>query len=196
MGWPLCAGVAPADRYMIFSATPIPGVVVVTATPHRDARGSFARLYCPDEFAAAGIEFAPTQINLSVNPLRLTLRGLHFQHPPFAEAKLVRAVVGQVWDVAVDLRPGPGFGRWHGVVLDAAVMTAVFLPEGVAHGFLTLSDGAEVLYQMGRSYLPGKAQGLRWDDPALGIVWPAAPALIGDADRGWPLLADRSDLAQ
>ena len=181
---------------MNFSATPIPGVVASTTPPHRDARGSFARLYCPDEFAAAGIAFTPGQINLSANPRRHTLRGLHFQHPPFAEAKLVRAVAGQVWDVAVDLRPGPGFGRWHGVVLDAQVMNAVFLAEGVAHGFLTLSDGAEVLYQMGRPHVPGRAAGLRWDDPALAIQWPAAPALIGDADRICPLLADRSDLAQ
>lgn len=181
---------------MNFSATPIPGVVEIATSPHHDPRGSFARLYCPDEFAAAGIAFTTSQINLSANPLRHTLRGLHFQHPPDAEAKLVRAVVGQVWDVAVDLRPGPGFGRWHAVVLDAAAMNAVFLPEGVAHGFLTLSDGAQVLYQMGSRHVPGKAAGLRWDDPALGINWPAAPALIGDADRGWPLLADRSDLAR
>lgn len=179
---------------MNFAATPIPGVVEITASPHRDARGSFARLYCPEEFAAAGIAFAPGQINLSTNPQRHTLRGLHFQHPPHAEAKLVRAVAGQVWDVAVDLRPGSGFGRWHSVLLDAAAMNAVFLPEGVAHGFLTLSAGAEVLYQMGRPHVPGKAAGLRWDDPALGIDWPAAPLVIGDADRGWPLLADRADL--
>jgi dTDP-4-dehydrorhamnose 3,5-epimerase len=181
---------------MNFTATPIPGVVEIATTPHSDARGSFARLFCPDEFAAAGIVFTPNQINLSTNPRRHTLRGLHFQHPPFAEAKLVRAVVGQVWDVAVDLRPGPGFGRWHGMVLDAGAMNAVFLPEGVAHGFLTLCDGAQVLYQMGRAHVPGKATGVRWDDPALGIEWPAAPALIGDADLAWPLLADRVDLVR
>lgn len=179
---------------MNFAPTPIPGVVEVTTTPHRDARGGFARLYCPDDFAAAGISFAPTQVNLSTNPLRHTLRGLHFQHAPHAEAKLVRAITGQVWDVAVDLRPGPGFGRWHGVILDATLMNAMFLPEGVAHGFVTLADNAAVLYHMGRNHLPGQSNGLRWDDPALAITWPAPPVLIGDADLAWPLLSARRDV--
>ena len=181
---------------MNFAPTPIPGVVEVTTTPHRDARGGFARLYCPDEFAAAGIVFAPTQVNLSTNPLRHTLRGLHFQHAPHAEAKLVLAVAGQVWDVAVDLRPGAGFGRWHGLLLDAAAMNAVFLPKGVAHGFLTLTDDAALLYQMSRNHVPGHANGLRWDDPALAIAWPAPPALLAEADRTWPLLSARTDLGR
>ena len=172
---------------MNFRATPIPGVVEIEADPHKDERGAFVRLYCPEEFAQAGIDFTPTQVNLSTNARALTLRGLHYQVPPHAEAKLVRAVAGRVWDVAVDLRPGAGRGQWHAVELDAARMNAVFLPEGVAHGFLTLTEGAAVLYQMGRLFVPGHGRGIRWDDPDLAIAWPAAPCVISRADRAWPL---------
>ena len=172
---------------MILSGTPLPGVFEVAANPHRDDRGAFARLYCPEVFAAQGIDFTSTQINLSTNLRANTLRGLHFQRPPHAEAKLVRCVAGKVWDVAVDLRPGPTLGHWHGVTLDAELMNAVFLPEGVAHGFLTLTENAQVLYQMGRPYQPGQARGIRWDDPDLAIDWPAAPATMSEADTTWPL---------
>lgn len=175
---------------MIFRETPIAGVVEIGAEPHADARGLFARLYCPEEFAAAGIAFTPMQVNLSTNLRRHTLRGLHYQNPPHAEAKLVRCIAGRVWDVAVDLRPGPGRGRWHAVELDAERMNAVFLPEGIAHGFLTLSEGAQVLYQMGRLHAPGQGRGVRWDDPDLAIGWPAAPEAISEADRGWPGLRE------
>jgi dTDP-4-dehydrorhamnose 3,5-epimerase len=171
---------------MIFSETPIPGVFEIGAQPHSDARGIFARLYCPEEFAHAGIAFTSTQVNLSTNLRRHTLRGLHFQSPPHAEAKLVRCIAGTVWDVAVDLRPGPGQGRWHAVELDAERMNAVFLPDGIAHGFLTLTDGAQVLYQMGRLHEPGHGRGIRWDDPDLAIAWPGDPEVISDADRAWP----------
>ena len=175
---------------MIFAETPLPGVIEIAAEPHRDARGAFARFYCPEEFATAGITFAPTQVNLSTNTSRHTLRGLHYQDPPHAEAKLVRCIRGRVWDVAVDLRPGPGLGRWHGIELSAAAMNAVFLPEGVAHGFLTLTEGAELLYQMGRNFVPGQARGIRWDDPDLAISWPAPPAVMSEADRAWPGLRE------
>ena len=179
---------------MRFAVTEVPGVLAVETRPHRDARGLFARLYCPEEFAAAGIHFAPTQVNLSTNTGRLTLRGMHFQKPPFAEAKLVRVVRGRAWDVALDLRPGPGQGRWVGRELTADGMEALFLPEGVAHGFLTLEPETHILYQMGRSYVPGHADGVRWDDPAFGIAWPAAPRIIADQDRAWPDFASRADL--
>lgn len=171
---------------MRFDETPLPGVFEIAATPHSDARGLFVRLYCPDEMAGAGIAFTSTQINLSTNTRRFTLRGLHFQPAPHAEAKLVRCIAGTVWDVAVDLRPGPGQGRWHAVELDARRMNAIFLPEGIAHGFLTLTDGAEVLYQMGRPHLAGQARGIRWDDADLAIAWPAAPEIISEADCAWP----------
>lgn len=172
---------------MRFVPTHIPGVVEVRAEPQTDPRGAFARLYCPDEFAAAGIAFTPTQVNLSTNPARGTLRGLHFQDPPFAEAKLVRAVRGRAFDVAVDLRPeSPAYRRWAAVELDAAAMNAVFIPEGCAHGFLTLEDDTDLLYQMGRRHEPGHARGYRYDDPAFGIEWPAEVRVIGEGDLIWP----------
>ena len=179
---------------MILAPTPIAGMFELTAEVHRDARGAFARLYCPGRFAAAGLASAPTSLNLSVTTHRHTLRGLHFQRPPLAEAKLVRAVAGRVWDVAVDLRAGPGFGRWHAVTLDAGAMNAVFLPEGVAHGFLTLTADAQILYQMGRDHVPGAGLGIAWDDPDLSLPWPSVPRLLSDADRNWPRLRDITPL--
>ncbi|MFC5069273.1 dTDP-4-dehydrorhamnose 3,5-epimerase family protein [Flaviflagellibacter deserti] len=172
---------------MRFAATDIAGVFEVHAEPHVDPRGAFARLYCPDEFARAGIDFTSVQINLSTNPTGGTLRGLHFQDPPFAEAKLVRAVRGKAFDVAVDLRPdSPTFRQWTSVVLDSRSMNAIFIPEGCAHGFLTLEDDTDLLYQMGRAYEPGQARGYRYDDPAFGIGWPKEIRVIRDADLEWP----------
>ncbi len=179
---------------MLFHTTDLPDVMRVEAEPHGDARGQFARLYCPLEFAAAGIDFSPTQVNLSTNSEHLTLRGMHFQKPPFAEAKLVRVVRGRAWDVVVDLRPGPTWGRWIAAELSADQMNALFLPEGVAHGFLTLAADTHILYQMGRDYMSGKADGLRWDDPNLAIEWPDKPAVLSDQDRAWRDLAQRGDL--
>lgn len=179
---------------MDFHATALPGVMRVEPRPHGDDRGLFARLYCPREFADAGIDFTPSQVNLSTNTHARTLRGLHFQNPPHAEAKLVRVVRGRAWDVAVDLRPGPTFGRWTALELSAGRMNALFLPEGIAHGFLTLEPETHILYQMGRNFVPGQSDGLCWDDPGLGIDWPAAPEIIADKDRKWPRLADRPDL--
>lgn len=171
---------------MKFRPTKLGGVFEVTVAPHLDERGVFARVYCSEEFAAAGITFEPKQMNLSTNVRRHTLRGLHYQNPPHAEAKFVRCIAGRVWDVVVDLRPGPDYLRWIALELDAGLMNAVFLPEGVAHGFLTMTDGAEILYLMGGSHTPGQAHGLHWSDPALGIRWPAAPAVISKADSSWP----------
>ena len=171
---------------MIIAETPLPGVFELTTVPNKDDRGAFARLYCPTAFAEAGIEFTSTQINLSQNIHKGTLRGLHFQDPPHAEAKLVRCINGAVWDVAVDLRPGATFGHWHAVTLSAEAINAVFLPEGIAHGFLTLTEGAEVIYQMGRDYVPGHAKGIKWDDPDLSIRWPAEPRVLSNADANWP----------
>lgn len=174
---------------MRFEPTALPGLVRIIPEPHRDERGFFARLHCPEELAAAGLEFSASQINLSRNPTRHTLRGLHFQEPPFAEAKIVRAIRGAIFDVAVDLRPGSPTRFSHFACrLDAEGAEALFVPEGFAHGFLTLEPETDVLYQMGRPYLPGHAKGLRWDDSALGIPWPHQPALIGPADKAWPLL--------
>ena len=179
---------------MEFHETALPGVMRVTTTPHGDARGLFARLYCPEEFAAAGIDFTSTQVNLSTNADPLTLRGMHFQKPPHAEAKLVRVTRGRAFDVALDLRPGPTQGRWIAEELSADALNALYLPEGIAHGFLTLEPDTHILYQMGRAYVPGHADGVRWDDPAFAIDWPAKPAILSDKDRAWPDFATRADL--
>ncbi len=177
---------------MRFQETTLPGVVIVKAEPTMDERGAFVRLYCPEEFGEAQIDFQSTQVNLSTNSSRYTLRGLHFQRAPYAEAKLVRCISGRAWDVAVDLRQGPHFGKWQAFELDSATLDAVFLPEGVAHGFLTLAEDTSLLYQMGRSYVPGHAAGIRWDDPELAIEWPAEPLVISEKDRNLPSLRDVS----
>jgi dTDP-4-dehydrorhamnose 3,5-epimerase len=170
-----------------FSRTKLPGVFRVAAEPHRDARGAFARLHCPDEFAAAGIPFAPAQTSVSCNPHAFTLRGLHYQAAPHAETKLVRVTRGRVFDVAVDLRPESATHRqWIGEELSADNLMALFIPEGVAHGFLTLEADTDVLYQIAPAYTPGHDAGVRWNDPAFGIEWPAAPALISPRDAGYP----------
>lgn len=172
---------------MRFTPTEIPGVIEIEAEPSHDERGFFARIYCPEEFAAAGIDFRSTQINLSRNAARFTLRGMHWQDPPYAEAKLVRVTAGAAHDVVVDLRPdSPTFRRWTARRLDAANANALFIPEGCAHGFLTLDEQTDVLYQMSRPFVPGRARGLRFDDPGVGIVWPAEPAVIGAGDLAWP----------
>lgn len=173
---------------MRFRATALPGVWHIEAEPHADARGLFSRLYCPNEFAEAGLgDFHPTQVNLSRNPTCHTLRGLHFQPSPHSEAKLVRAVRGRAYDVVLDLRTeSPQCGRWVVVQLDAIGMNAVFIPEGCAHGFLTLQPDTDILYQMSRCHVPDQARGVRWDDPAIGIAWPARPMLIDDRDAHWP----------
>ena len=172
---------------MRFLATDLAGVILVEAEPNSDARGGFARLHCPEDFAAAGIAFAPDQTSLSPTPPVVTLRGLHFQNAPRAETKLVRAVRGRVFDVAVDLRPeSPTHRRWTATELSATNLRALFIPEGVAHGFLTLEPDSDVLYQIAPAYTPGHAAGVRWNDPAFAIAWPAAPQLISARDASYP----------
>ncbi|HEY8618093.1 dTDP-4-dehydrorhamnose 3,5-epimerase family protein [Phenylobacterium sp.] len=172
---------------MRFSPTEIDGVVIVDAEPRSDERGAFARLHCPDTFAAAGSAFAPAQTSLSRNPTAGTLRGLHYQPAPHAETKLVRAVRGRIFDVAVDLRPAsPTHRRWTATELSAENLRALLIPEGVAHGFLTLEPDTDVLYQISPAYRPGHEAGVRWDDPAFGVAWPTAPILISARDAGYP----------
>lgn len=172
---------------MRFVPQPIAGVFVVEAEARRDERGAFARIFCAEEFAAAGIAFATPQINLSTNAKRHTLRGMHYQDPPFAEAKFVRAVKGRAFDVVVDLRrESATWRKWLAVELDSRVMNGIFVPEGCAHGFLTLEDDTDILYQMGRAHVDGHAKGVRWNDPAFGIAWPAVPAVIAARDAGYP----------
>jgi len=172
---------------MRFLATELAGVLLVEAEPRGDERGGFARLHCPDEFAAASQPFAPAQTSLSRNPRAFTLRGMHYQRPPHAETKLVRCVRGRIFDVALDLRSdSPTYRRWVGVELSADNLRGLYIPEGVAHGFLTLEADSDVLYQIAPKYEPGHEAGVRWDDPAFAIVWPAPPALISPRDATYP----------
>jgi dTDP-4-dehydrorhamnose 3,5-epimerase len=170
-----------------FQRTRLAGVYRVSAEPHTDERGAFARLHCPDEFAAAGLAFAPAQTSISCNPHAGTLRGLHFQAAPHAERKLVRVTRGRVFDVAVDLRPeSPTHRQWVAAELSADNLLALYIPEGVAHGFLTLEAHTDVLYQIAPTYQPGHDAGVRWDDPAFGIAWPQPPQLISERDASYP----------
>lgn len=172
---------------MRIAPTPLPQVMVVESPTHADARGGFQRLWCADEFAAAGVDFTPHQASLSTNIAALTLRGMHWQAAPHAEQKLVRCVAGRVWDVALDLRPdSPAYLRWFGLTLSADGGPALFLPRGVAHGFLTLTQGAAVHYLIDSPHVPDAARGARWNDPSFGIDWPHAPAVISERDRDWP----------
>jgi len=167
--------------------TPLAGLLLVESAPHGDERGSFARLWCRDTLAAAGFDAVPVQANLSANRARHTLRGLHWQAAPAEEAKVVRCLSGAIWDVAVDIRPAsPTFRRWHAEELSAANGRALAIPRGFAHGFLTLTDDAEVLYLMGAPHVPALARGARFDDPAFAIAWPATPAVIGPRDLAFP----------
>jgi dTDP-4-dehydrorhamnose 3,5-epimerase len=181
---------------MEFEATPIEGVHVVRPRKLVDERGFFARVSCEQELADQGLVGRFVQANTGVSARRGTLRGLHLQRPPHEEAKLVRCTRGRVWDVAVDLRPGsPTRTRWFGLELDADEHTMLYVPPGCAHGYLTLTDGAEVLYLTSAAYAPEAATGRRWDDPAFGIEWPAAVEVVSEQDRSWPLLGDEDEEA-
>ncbi len=172
---------------MIFSGTVLDGVVEIEVEQRLDERGLFARTWCREEFRRAGLRAEIVQCSLSFNRRRGTLRGLHYQTAPHAEAKLVRCTRGAVYDVALDLRPeSPTFRRWTATELTAENRRALYIPEGCAHGFLTLEDNTEVFYQMSESYHPEAARGVRWNDPAFGIVWPAEVTVISERDRCYP----------
>ena len=172
---------------MIFRQTAIAGLLTIQAAPNADERGAFVRTYCLDSFAAAGIEFTPCQISLSENHRRHTLRGMHWQAPPAAERKLVRCLQGAVHDVVLDLREGSANrGQSVAVTLSAANRTALFIPPGCAHGFLTLTDDATLEYMIDVPHAPEHARGLRWNDPTFALLWPAPPAVISERDANWP----------
>ena len=172
---------------MKFTETPIPGVVVVDIEPIQDTRGFFARGFCAEEFAARDLTVSIVQTNIAFNAARGTLRGMHYQATPAPEPKLVRCNRGAIFDVAVDLRPdSPAYGRWTGHELSAANRRALHIPEGCAHGLLTLEDHCEVSYLMGAAYAPELARGVRWNDPAFAIDWPFEPAVISERDAGFP----------
>jgi dTDP-4-dehydrorhamnose 3,5-epimerase len=172
-----------------FEETPLAGAWFVDLELHEDDRGFFARTWCVDEVAAQGLETTIAQWSISFNTGRGTLRGMHWQEPPHAETKLVRCVRGAIYDVIVDLRPdSPTYRRWLGAELDEVNRRSLYIPEGFAHGFQTLSEGAEVLYGISERYAPESARGFRWDDPAVGIEWPPAAGerVISERDLSWP----------
>ena len=172
---------------MRLTETELPGVHVVEFEPQRDERGFFARIFDAREFDAHRLDPRVAQCSLSFNERAGTLRGMHFQAAPHGEAKLVRCVAGALYDVALDLRPSSeAYLRWVGVELTAANRQALYIPEGVAHGFQTLADGTEILYSISEFYEPEAGRGVRWDDPAFGIEWPDAERTIAERDRGWP----------
>lgn len=171
---------------MIVRPTSIPGMLVIESTRIGDSRGSFQEIYQERLLAERGWAGRFVRSAISHNAARGTLRGMHFQRAPHADAKLVSCVRGRVFDVAADIRPdSPRFGAWEGVELSEENATTVLLPEGVAHGFVTLTDDAAVMYQIGAYYEPGVGAGIRWDDPTLAIAWPVAPTVISDQDRSW-----------
>lgn len=175
---------------MRFEELPLQGAFLVHWEPLRDERGFFARTWCEEEFAARGLEARTVQVNLSHNVRRGTLRGLHYQAAPHAEAKVVTCLRGALWDVVVDLREGsPTRRRWHAVELRAGAPRSLYVPKGFAHGFQTLEDDTLLLYQMSDFYHPASARGVRWDDPSLAIPWPQVPPPeISERDRAHPLL--------
>lgn len=166
--------------------TVMEGPAVLLPEPHSDERGLFARLFCPDEFRAIAVEFKSVQTSLSRNPVKYTLRGLHYQSGEWSEGKIVRAVRGAVYDVAVDLRPGSKtYRKWCATILSAENLAAFYIPWGFLHGFLTLEPDTDVLYEIDRMFEPGHGAGFRWNDPAFSIEWPAMPMLIGARDAGY-----------
>ena len=172
---------------MIFTETGIEGVWVVEPERHEDERGFFARTWDPEEFAANGLNPRIAQCSISFNASRGTLRGLHYQAAPTEEAKLVRCIAGALFDVALDLRThSPTARSWFGTTLSAENRRALYVPEGCAHGFLTLADATEVHYQISAPHTPDAARGVRWDDPAFAIEWPGDVVVISERDRTYP----------
>lgn len=172
---------------MKFQPIELLGAFVITPEPHRDERGWFARIWCTREFEEHGLDPRLVQCSLSFNPVKGTLRGLHYQVEPHAEAKCVRCTRGAIYDVILDLRAtSPTFKQWRSFELTADNRLALYLPEGMAHGFQTLVPDTEVMYHMSEFYHPESARGVRWDDPAFGIAWPPDQRTMSDRDRLFP----------
>jgi len=169
---------------------PLPDLFLFTRRQHVDDRGSFARLWCSETLADHGFDNGPVQVNHSVTSRRGTVRGMHYQTPPHAETKLVTCIRGEIYDVAVDVRPdSPSYLHWHAEVLSAGNGHSLLIPGGFAHGFQTLADDCEIIYCHSKPYVPSAEAALRFDDPALSIPWPLPVTIVSDRDRSHPLLA-------
>jgi dTDP-4-dehydrorhamnose 3,5-epimerase len=172
---------------MIWRETELAGAFVVESEPIEDERGWFARIYDESEFTERGLAARFVQGSAAFNTESGTLRGMHYQAEPHAETKLIRCIRGAVHDVIVDLRPASAtFKRWVSVELSAADGRMLYVPEGLAHGYLTLEDESETLYLISAPYAPEAARGVRWDDPAFGIDWPHEPRVMSEKDKAWP----------
>jgi len=182
---------------MQFKDTEFDEAYVIELEKHGDERGFFARAFCQKEFAARGLASDMVQMNTSYSAERGTLRGLHYQTAPHQEAKLMRCVRGAIYDVIVDVRPESStFAEWMAVELSAQNRKMVYVPKGFAHGFLTLEDDCEVLYQVSAFYAPDHERGLRYDDPTIGISWPIDVRIVSDKDRQWPYVQLDVQLAE
>lgn len=172
---------------MKFIAASLPGLYKIDLELLHDERGFFARSFCEREFADKQLCSGLKQCNISFNKKKGTLRGMHFQIEPCREAKLVRCTMGSLYDVTLDLRPeSPTFGKWEAFELTSSSRLALFVPEGIAHGFQTLEDNTEVFYQMSEFFNPAFARGIRWDDPAFNIRWPIPEKIISAKDQSYP----------
>jgi len=172
---------------MIFEKAPLEGAFVIDLEKREDERGFFARYYCENEYREHGLSSRFVQINNSLAATQGTLRGMHYQLAPKAETKVVRCLKGALWDCIIDLRPdSPTFCRHFGVELTADNRRMLYVPKGFAHGFITLTDDAEVLYLVDEFYAPEQERGIRWNDPNFGIEWPLEPTVLSDKDRSHP----------
>jgi dTDP-4-dehydrorhamnose 3,5-epimerase len=173
---------------MIFKSTEFAGAYIIEPERIEDSRGFFARAWCQREFETAGLEATFVQCNLSFNVKKGTVRGMHFQKHPYEEVKLVRCTKGEIFDVIIDMVPTSStYLKWFGIHLSENNHRMLYVPKSFAHGYQTLSDNAEVFYQVSQFYVQGSEGGLRWDDPELGIKWPLATGItISEKDQYWP----------
>jgi dTDP-4-dehydrorhamnose 3,5-epimerase len=175
-----------------FIETGIAGAPLIEPEPHGDCRGRFMRAWCVREFAEHGLDFLPVQANMGFSVKKGTVRGMHFQGDPALEAKLVRCTRGAIFDVVLDLRKDSvSYGMWYGAELSAENGRMLFVPERCAHGYQTLEECTEMHYMTSQFYTPSAARGVRFDDPAFGIQWPLAAAVVSEQDRNWPLIEHR-----
>lgn len=179
---------------MRFEKTTIAGLLTVAFEPHADGRGTFTRTYDREAFREAGCETDFTVHAVATNKRRGTVRGMHYQVRPYSESKVVRCTRGMIWDVIVDMRRSSNtFGIWQAFMLDHAVPSALYVPEGLAHGYATLTDDADVSYLLSSTYSPEHAAGCRWDDPTLAISWPVTDPQVSERDRALPSLYEAPD---
>jgi dTDP-4-dehydrorhamnose 3,5-epimerase len=172
---------------MKFVKTPLKGIYVVEIEPKIDERGFFARTWCREEALSHGLNPNVAQCSISMNRQRGTIRGMHFQDDPFPEAKLVRCSAGAIYDVVVDLRPASAtHAKWFAVELTAENHKMLYISEGFAHGFQTLTDNTEIVYQISEVYRPELSRGVRWNDPRFGIEWPIKDVIISPRDLSFP----------